>query len=227
MQSSSAWSLVSPALCIALLGGLMIQKQTRVRAEDAEPFHAKAKAAIESIPYQLGGWCGQDDEVPPAASKLLRPNIILSRTYVDPTRMDRRASLLIVQCKDSRDMLGHFPPVCYPAHGMTKIADEKRDWQIGSLLITGTQYEFLQVSHERDLKMAVCNFMVVPGVGIVRDMDGILASAADHQQRYFGAAQFQVTFSADYSQSQRDEVFARLIGPIAPVIQTLRSGGVQ
>jgi len=224
---SSAWSLVSPALCVALLGGLMVEKQTRVRAEDAEPFHAKAKAAIASIPYQLGGWCGQDDEVPPAASQLLRPNIILSRTYVDPTRMDRRASLLIVQCKDSRDMLGHFPPVCYPAHGMTLAAKAARDWQIGDLLITGTEYEFLQVSHERDLKMAVRNFMVVPGSGIKRDMDGVLASAADHQARYFGAAQFQVTFSADYTPAQRDEVFAKLIGPIVPVIQTLRSGGLQ
>src|ERR1043166_1141556 len=98
------WSLVSPLMCIAVLGGLWAEKRNHIRPRDAEPFHQRAKGAIESIPYQLGGWCGQDEAIPPAATHLLRPNVILSRTYVDPGRMDRQAGLLIVQCTDSRDM---------------------------------------------------------------------------------------------------------------------------
>jgi len=223
----SPWTLISPTLCLALLGGLAIEKQSRVRPEDAEPFHVNAKRAIDSIPYQLGGWCGQDEEVPPAASKLLRPNAIFSRTYVDPTNVYQRATLLIVQCKDSRDMLGHYPPICYPAHGMTQILQRPHDWTIAGQTLTGMEYEFLQSSHDHDIKLAVYNFMVVPGVGTARDMNGVLKSAADHQRRYFGAAQFQVAFAADYTPQQREEIFSRLITPIAPVIQTLRSGGLQ
>src|SRR6185295_7672981 len=126
------------------LTGLWAEQRTRLKPEDAEPYHVRAKAAIESIPYQLSGWYGQDDEANPAAVKLLRTNIIFSRTYVNPAS-SLRASLLIVQCKDSRDMLGHYPPVCYPAHGMTQMLTQSRDWQIApDLNLTGMQYEFVK-----------------------------------------------------------------------------------
>ena len=56
-------------------------------------------------------------------------------------------------------------------------------------------------------------------------------AAEDYQQRYYGAAQFQMVFqteaSAEPSREQRDEIFATLMGPNLKLIETLTSGALQ
>lgn len=218
--------LTAPILSLGLLTGIVAEKQSYITPKDADPYHQRARQAIESFPYTVGYWTGSDENVPEAAIKLLRPNVILSRLYVDNTpamsaRMDRRANLLIVQCRDSRDMLGHFPPVCYPAHGMTLQRKVPRDWQVGSITIPGMEYEFAQTSRGQTYRQVVYNFLIVPGTGIVRDMDGVSAAAEDYQQRFFGAAQFQVVMDAELPAEQRDEVFATLIGADLSILKTV------
>jgi hypothetical protein len=62
-------------------------------------------------------------------------------------------------------------------------------------------------------------------------MKGVEQAAEDYQQRFYGAAQFQVVFhaqaSAEPSREQRDEVFATLMAPNISLIQTLTSGGLK
>jgi hypothetical protein len=62
-------------------------------------------------------------------------------------------------------------------------------------------------------------------------MKALEEAAEDYQQRYYGAAQFQVVFSglasADRSRDERDEIFAALLGPNLKVIETLKSGANQ
>jgi hypothetical protein len=218
--------MFSPMLCVGLLAGLYSEKRGRVTAEDADPYHRTAKAAVEGLPYQLGGWIGRDEEVPNAAVKLLRPNIIVARTYINPSQPGRRAGFLVVQCRDSRDMLGHYPPICYPAQGRTQTVTLPRDWKIGDLTVHGMEYEFATTGELQPHRMVVYNFMTVPGVGIVRDMQGVGEAAADYQRRYFGATQVQVTFAAELSQPERDEIFKTLLGPNVPMLKTLISGGM-
>jgi hypothetical protein len=59
-------------------------------------------------------------------------------------------------------------------------------------------------------------------------MKGVEEAAEDYQQRYYGAAQFQVVFqsegSAERSREERDEIFATLMGPNIQLIETLTSG---
>lgn len=220
--------MTAPILSLAMLGGIVAEKQSYITPRDAEPYHRRAKEAIESFPYTdtVGYWTGSDEKVPEAAIKLLRPNAILSRLYVDNTpqmssRMDRRANLLIVQCRDSRDMLGHYPPVCYPAHGMTMARKVPRDWQIGATTIKGMEYEFVQTTRGQTYRQVVYNFLIVPGVGIVRDMEGVSAAAEDYQQRFYGAAQFQVVMDGELPAEQRDEVFTTLLGADLSILKTV------
>lgn len=230
-----AMTLGAPLLSLGLLGGIFAERQRHLKPQDVEPYHATAKVAVEQVPYFIGTWAGQDDEIPVAAQKLLRPNAILSRTFVDSAPGDfrnkyRSASLLIVQCRDSRDMVGHYPPICYRAHGLS--IDEKscgpRDWTVNGKTIPGYEYHFTEVFQGRSSRTTVYNFLIVPGRGIVRDMKGVELAAEDYQQRYYGAAQFQVVFqsqgSADRSRAERDEIFATLIGPNIHLIETLTSG---
>ena len=229
-----------PVLSLALLAGIAARQREHLRAEDVKPYHDAAKAAIDAVPYIIGTWTASVNVVPQAAQKLLRPNAILSRTYLDNSAvpanepyLPRVASLLIVQCRDSRDMLGHFPPVCYRAQGL--MLDEKssgaRDWTVGRSKIPGYEYQFTQVWQGQASRTTVYNFLIVPGRGIVRDMKGIEEAAEDYQQRYYGAAQFQVVFdglaSNDRSREERDEMFATLIGPNLKLIELLTSGGLK
>jgi hypothetical protein len=249
-----AFTLAAPVLSIGLLGGIFIEQRTHLKPKDVEPYHTRAKAAVDQVPYFIGSWTGQDDDIPVAAQKLLRPNAILSRTYVDssngtpvatggatsePRSPYRTASLLIVQCRDSRDMVGHYPPICYRAHGLT--IDEKscgpRDWVVNGKPIPGYEYQFTEVFQGRSSRTTVYNFLIVPGKGIVRDMKGVEQAAEDYEQRYYGAAQFQVVFQqplrqqsssqGDRARAERDEVFATLMGPNIALIETLTSGALR
>lgn len=222
--------VAAPAFSAVLLAGMIAEKRTYITREDAAPYHARAKEAILSVPKVTGYWTGKDnDDIPAAAIKLLRPNVILSRTYVDnhPERYRnhyREVNLLIVQCFDSRDMLGHYPPVCYPAHGDTEIAEARkpRDWRVGDLTITGMEYHFERKSpFGQTYRQAVYNFLIVPNQGIFRDMDGVSAAAENYQQRYFGAAQFQFVMDADLPQHLRDEALVEILGADPSIIKTV------
>jgi len=238
-----AFVLTPPLLSVGLLAGIVTEQRTHLKPKDVEPYHAAARAAVEKVPYLIDGgrWTGTDEEIPTAAQKLLRPNAILSRLYSDnspatanltPIELrnhQRVAHLLIVQCRDSRDMLGHYPPVCYRSRG--DIMETKncgpRDWVVNGVSIPGYEYQFTRVRREETQRTVVYNFLIVPGRGIVRDMKGIEQAAEDYQQRYYGAAQFQVVFDCDASAEppteRRDEIFATLIGPNLKLIETLTS----
>jgi len=231
-----AFKITAPLLSVGLLAGIFAEQRTHLKPQDVEPYHARAKAAVDQVPYFIGTWSGQDDEIPVAAQKLLRPNAILNRRFVDSTpgadgrTTYRYASLLIVQCRDSRDMVGHYPPICYRAHGLS--IDEKscgpRDWTVNGKTIPGYEYHFTEVLAGRSTRTTVYNFLIVPGRGIVRDMKGVEQAAEDYQQRYYGAAQFQVVFqsegSAERSREERDAIFATLMGPNIQLLETLTSG---
>src|SRR6266540_2967958 len=99
-----AFVLAPPILSVGLLAGIVAEKGTHLKPQDVEPYHIRAKQAVDGVPYIIGTWTGVDHVVPQAAQKLLRPNAILSRTYSDNSAAavgssDRRmAALLIVQC---------------------------------------------------------------------------------------------------------------------------------
>jgi hypothetical protein len=104
-----------------------------------------------------------------------------------------------------------------------------RNWKIDGTTIPGYEYQFTQLLQGQTTRTTVYNFLIVPGQGIVRDMKGVAQAAEDYQQRYYGAAQFQVVFhglaATDRSQQERDEIFATLMGPNLSLIQTLLASG--
>src|SRR4051812_13591582 len=214
--------LAPPLLCAGILGGIVLEKRTHVQPADAVPYHKRAFDAINAMPWAIGdqdngSWMGKEIEQPTAAVRLLKPNIIISRQYTDVSAqarygVPRTCDVLIVQCKDSRDMVGHYPVNCYPNAGETLIRSEPRDWQIGNVTITGTEYTFERFNRGQSARRVVYNFLVVPGVGIVRDIKGVDKAAEDYQRRHFGAAQFQFVMSDELSREVRDRIFKTLMG---------------
>ena len=90
-MKSVASIFTAPALCLMLLGGMALEKRSHTKPEDAAPYHARAKAAIDAWPLQIGkDWTSRAWKIPDAAVQLLRPNTTLS----PPTReRQRRAAV--------------------------------------------------------------------------------------------------------------------------------------
>src|SRR4051794_13343347 len=87
MKKGKRIHLLSPAIVLAILAGSVIEASSRPKASDAEPYHANVRAAGANLPLVIRGedgeWNGGDEPVPLAAFKLLKPNIIVSRRFVN------------------------------------------------------------------------------------------------------------------------------------------------
>jgi len=104
-------------LTVALLLGLTAETLSRPGPKDATPFHTRVRE-FKTHFNNPEGWTAKvpDNELPPGAVALLKPNLDICRTYLNP-----RFEFLLVQCLDARDMGGHFPPNCYPASGCVRV----------------------------------------------------------------------------------------------------------
>ncbi len=217
--------LGAPLLSVLMLLGMLLEASTHLQPRDAEAYHARVRDAVGEVRDDariIGTWFGRDEEIPQVAVQLLRPNIMLSRTYTDSLNRDmskqgRTAYVLIVACKDSRDMLGHYPPICYPGQGMPLVKEEPRDWKVDGMTIKGMEYHFERKLLDVVQRQVVYNFMIVGGNANVRDMEGIQVASKNFERRYFGAAQFQVVFTIgsegyDPGRAERDAVFTTLMG---------------
>jgi hypothetical protein len=151
-------------------------------------------------------------------------------------RPGQQLFLSVVQTKRGADMLGHFPPNCYPAFGDKLAHQQYRRWFVTvpeesgpkPMLITGVEYHFDGVTNGRTYRRIVYNFMVAPARGILADMKMLEEAAEDYEQRYRGAAQFQVVFGSlaghELPEADRDEIFTTLMRECGPAIELFKSG---
>lgn len=224
MADKIAYRIGVPLLSLLLLGGVAVEKRLfHAPAGDSDAYHDRVLAASADIPMRIGNFVGKDEAILPAAVALLRPNIIFNRRY-DNREQHLSATLLLVQCRDARDILGHYPPVCYPAHGWVQEDAVAREWNVEGLTIHGTEYIFAANSPSKSGRIAICNFMLLPQGGTVRDMQGVIAAAADSRRKLFGAAQVQVVMDAEVPRAERKAAFMELITAAAPTLKTILAG---
>ena len=218
------FKVLAPVLTLSLLLGVAVEWNAfHLPPENLESYHGTVREAIERMPRQIGDWVGSDNEVDSSAIRLLRPNIILSRNYVN-YRTGRKVSLLLVHCRDARDLRGHYPPVCYKAHGWTPLGPEPRDWTVDGTPIGGMQYKFNTREIAATNQIMIYHFMVRPGGGIERDMRGLSRAAEDRRLRALGGAQFQVAFDEIIPRDERDRIFEELLAPFLGTLDLIASG---
>jgi len=216
-------STLSLTLTSLLLLGIAAERSMQPRPADAEGYHTAVAAEIDAVPYRIGQWVGVDVEQPPAAVKLLNANRILSRRYriVDhPGVVD----LLIVHCRDARDLQGHYPPTCYPAHGWTAVSSEPKIYMAGPRAIPAVEYFFTQTLPERSAAIRIAGVLARPDGQYPRDMKGVSEMARDYQRRFYGAAQLQVLIHGDLSQEQRDAIANEFLTACGGVLDAIAQG---
>src|SRR4051812_49819951 len=75
-MKSLAAIIASPVLCLAVLGGVVLENRRHTRPEDAAPFHARAKAALDAWPQAVSNkatgedWTSRETKIPDAAIQL-------------------------------------------------------------------------------------------------------------------------------------------------------------
>ncbi|MCL2640435.1 MAG: EpsI family protein [Phycisphaerales bacterium] len=199
MTKRTAHILFNPTtprlVALTMLGCLSLSQLWAGRtAPNAEFYHETIRHIAAQSPVRIGEWVARDTPVPSAAVALLRPNVILSKQYVN-FRSGAEVQLLIVQCRDARDLIGHYPPICYAAHGWKLKSTESHDWTINDQLYHGTRYHFSPGTSNQIASLIISNFMLIPGADNCRDMKGVDAAAKDHRRRLLGAAQVQIVTS--------------------------------
>ena len=213
-------------LSITLLIGVGINAAVRPNPTDATFFHEQAKDIIKSLPLRIGNWEGREQEIPASAIKLLQPNAIISRTYTN--RITHQVvSLLIVQTKDARDMVGHYPPICYPANGYKQTQEHPIDWNIDGVQMHGTDYSYQMLKNKTIVKLNVVNFIIMPNGEVAADMNQLNRAAADYTRHFDGAAQIQLVTTENYTNEQRETIFKELIQPNIKIITTLLNGSAK
>lgn len=219
-------SRAAPAASFALLLVILLTRGAGAQAPPgAEEYHQRVAGAIERVPYKIGDWVGTDVEVAPAAQRLLRPNKLMQRRYRNFTS-GQSFSVLIVHCKDSRDMVGHFPPVCYPANGWSPVATDDGSFSLSTGTFGAKEYHFDRVVEGIEQRMLVFSFFIVPSgsAAIASDYGALNAASRNRLATGLGAAQIQIIGGEGIPEAERQAVVDEFIHALEPVIRVIGEG---
>lgn len=207
-----------------LLVGLGVSGvQGRTPPEGAAEYHAKVRSAIPLIPYNLGDWVGVDTEIKAEALRILDANASLSRQYTN-IHTGQTATLLLVQCPDSRSLLGHYPPVCYPAQGWAPNGAKTRDIEAGGVNLRASEYIFKYSELGAAAQLSVLHFTVLPDGTTSPDMQRLEDFSHDLFKRPLGGASVQFVVDGALRESDREQLYEILLALSADWIQTVQGG---
>jgi hypothetical protein len=207
-----------------MLAGVYFDKASRHQIpEGVEEYHALVRQSIESIPYVIGDWVGIDTEIKQEALKILDANVSLSRSYRN-IKTGRTATLLLVHSGDSRSLLGHYPPVCYPSQGWTQLTAAPHSIPATPAAIQTTEYSFAYEALGQSAQIGVFHFTVLPDGRTAPDMQLLEVSARNNRAKYLGGASIQFIVDANLSLDERAEVSENLAKALSDWLLVVESG---
>lgn len=201
----------------AVLGGSIAIGASLPDGSEAAAYHERVLAVSQDLPREIGAWSSVDTELPEAAVALLKPNVLISRTYHNEAT-DQSFALLVVQCADARDMEGHYPPNCYPSAGWTTLGEQPIRIAVGEDEVDSMDYRFERSTNSALERIGVINLILMPGGGYVTSMSSIRQLAGTVSDRYYGAAQVQFVFSGAWDLEQRQNVVEEVVQTFEPLL---------
>lgn len=207
-------------LCFLVLLGIGLLRNNPANIERVDSYHEHVRTLIETIPVDVNGWSGQKVPLPQSATNLLRPNALIARRYVHLER-DLQATLMIVQCRDARDMAGHFPPRCYPANGWLT-QEETTDPLVEVSGQEMRRYAFHRVAGRVERDIFVYNIFALPTGELTVSMGDVRRLSADYEYRLLGAAQIQILIDGATSPDEHAWILDEMYAVVAPAIEAVR-----
>jgi hypothetical protein len=211
---------------LALMGALAADTLSHPKATDAEPYHRRVLEASQAIPMQIGNWHGEDHPADAGAVAMLHNPVIVQRTYTN-SKTGETAAFLLVHCRDTRDINGHFPPFCYPSQGYDSNRPDPIALDVGGRHIDGMEYHFSKVANGRPTEIAVESLIILPDGTFVRNADDVGSVAKDNLRFFYGAGQIQVVMDANIPADERMKIFKEIMEANLPMLDALCSGGAR
>lgn len=224
----------APAISIAMLMLLPVLIRRDIATASAPPApRAAMVAAFSNAPYRIGRWIGADVPLPEAAGQQLRPTAALSRRYV---HMDHAyaVDVTIIQSGDSRDMVGHHPPICYPSNGWVAVdsaspagssADRQGSQvqlQFADQQVSARRYEYVRRSELAGrVHIRVFNFFVLPDGRMTGSIEEVHQQTSWLQTNTSGVAQVQVLTLHDLPESVARDVTGEILGGLTSVFEAV------
>ena len=75
--------LIANCLTLLLAGAGVHRYAVMRRPAGVEEYHRRVREAAAAIPRHIDGWVGEDTPVPAQAIRVLDPNVIISRRYLN------------------------------------------------------------------------------------------------------------------------------------------------
>ena len=217
-----------PVVSLATLAAMEGWMLTLPALESGGPFRAKVKLQVDGYRRIVGDWSGTD--LPQEAIALLHPNVYVSRDYVN-VQSKETVGFMFIEAEDARDMMGHYPPNCYPGNGwkLESAAPAKNGvdgepvWRVGDLRIKGTEYQFTRTERDgEERKLWVRSFFILPDNTFYPEIASFNRAASDFYIRPFGATQVQVIYDREYLPEDRERIFQDLITAHRDLIEAVR-----
>ena len=215
----------APLLSLVVLAGMSRALPNRSQFDpQAQIRQAEVAAAVQEVPRLIGSWVGEDEQVSPQAQELLRPNSLLSRTYRRPGAP--RIHVLLVHCSDARDMIGHYPPVCYPSSGWIAVPPEGPDTDAISFAggaFPVRVYRFRRLRDQgRDEQIRIFSAFVLPDGTITHLIDDVNQQSQRLAVSVQGVAQLQVVTSGRVDRAEAVEAASEVLGGMGDLFDALR-----
>ncbi|MEQ8317107.1 MAG: exosortase-associated EpsI family protein [Phycisphaerales bacterium] len=195
-------------LTAVVLAAMAVYSIMAIRPAGSEAYFREVREAIEALPVTIEGYRGVDRQPLAASVELLRPNKLLQRQYEHPLT-GATFSILVVHCGDVRDMMGHYPPVCYPSNGWDVIEAEGESIERSrGGPIPVTRYRVTRDDGTASFARVIANTFVVPRADspLGRD-DGVLDTVTRTRwSSGLGAAQVQIITDAQMDGQTRERI---------------------
>ena len=215
----------SPLVALVLLATMLVTGGIDVYAPaNADRYFTLVAERIRQIPYQIGAWNGIDEPMTEPARELLKPNELLQRRYHNRDTGES-FTLLLIHCKNTRDMEGHYPPVCYPRHGWSMGRTDHVVLSVDGQQIPANRYSFEKPSRQT-AGMNVLGFFVLPSneQPYTAGMEALTRASRARSAAGMGAAQIQIITERSMAQSRRDEIVAMVLEEIGPTLRLIARG---
>ncbi len=215
-------AIPSALIALVVIGAL---RSSPAESAEVNRYHEEVRSIIESIPVDINGWQGEKVPLPQSATNLLRPNGLNARRYVHSER-GLSATLMIVQCRDARDMAGHYPPRCYPANGWLT-PDDSQDKFISVDGQRMAVYEYHRLAGQNERDITVYNLFALPTGELSVNMRDVYRLSADYQYRYYGAAQVQIIIDGTVDPADHEWILNEMYTIVRSSIDRVRSTHVE
>lgn len=193
---------------------------------EVEAARTAIREAMERAPYLVAGrLVAQDQDLPTEAMKLLKPNAVISRNYSDVAR-GLSYGFVMTHAVDLNDMVGHYPPICYPGAGWTlEDGAETHELDLGFDTVRVREYRFVRRSESgADIGVRVLNGFILPDGSTTTEMSELRARAGRRALAAAGAAQMQMIVPAAYDEQETLEVMAAIVRSTEEAVRLMGLG---